>query len=882
MGEPNLSGFSLPDTYDPTKAAPAGQPKIVKFCAADGKKSVQLEQGQPVTLVWSISGKPDSLVLDGAPTPPAATATSMSVTPTKDTDYTLRVKSAAGEDTATVHVALHAPREPASPHLPLKKAAAGSGVESDGKSIMVAPPVRLLAQYDPRWGKIHVGGAINTKTNSWQNDGCSATSAAMILRWFAEDRGLCKYPSKPESQIPEDHYGQRLGEAFWPDGFQYYSKVTGVKEPAGNPDGRVGLTASGVDFPDIFDYAAYWLRHGTIPPGKSEKERVSVAHGLAYTQNGKPKEGWIPLIKKLLEYGPCIIGIGQPGGHFMVCQGIRADGAMLVVDPGAVVNTAIALGGEGKVIANWKGKQKFEPGQRMPPRTQWPKGVQGREYDEVCYFAISGQALTEMLDGLLHVHSLTFPDVKPESKVTPEADETPAAEAAPEAQAEPDPPSLQAQEAQPDKPAGTAAAPGACDKCDQLEKLIGNGVAQKIKKGSKDTACVSLLQFHLVQFGHSLGTSGPNGDGVDGDYGNLTAKALKAFFDSAGSSEGTDALSDAGAKLIVKKHKDGGTDAPRDPPAQAQQQAAAGPVSSELEVFFKYHGWIGPTYYGKANYSKNKKYDYVAYRVKDKDAWFLRGRGMVDFDGAPNAYHPDGSGMKPITVGMYPTYDVMKLDRPLETLDNGPSGMQKGPDGKEYYVQSASDPAPGYYVMATPLVRGEVKERWNPRRYADARVTPYFACPQQLLNLKKIASTVWDGFELVGDGKKCNFGDYVTAVNLKPKNYAGEKSWEAPHIKTVTINGKKLPYAHALIGDTGNKPHVGECSYALARRIHTLSGIEWADVLWIFHPGSGKGQFVIPETDAIESRGEDLFNAWGGEKQLETVLGLPELANNGS
>ncbi|HWC73531.1 MAG TPA: hypothetical protein VG454_06305, partial [Gemmatimonadales bacterium] len=195
---------------------------------------------------------------------------------------------------------------------------------------------------------------------------------------------------------------------------------------------------------------------------------------------------------------------------------------------------------------------------------------------------------------------------------------------------------------------------------------------------------------------------------------------------------------------------------------------------------------------------------------------------------------------------------------------------------------TASDPCPGFYVMHTPLRRKKY-DSWDPREYADARVIPYFAIPTQVLGQAHSDSQLpgFEGWEAVGQGHTGNMGDYVTAVNLNPRQYKSESSYPPDYLKLIEIDGKKYPIAHGLIGDAGNQPHIGECSYAFGRLLHTLDGPEWADVLWMIHPGSGKGPYFIPEPEEIQANGEKLFNDWGGKEQLAAVLRLPELSASG-
>ncbi len=322
-------------------------------------------------------------------------------------------------------------------------------------------------------------------------------------------------------------------------------------------------------------------------------------------------------------------------------------------------------------------------------------------------------------------------------------------------------------------------------------------------------------------------------------------------------------------------------------PLYVRAANATSAASTNLEVFFKYGGWIGPAYNASGNatsdekhaaWQKNKAYTYVGYRVPGKTSWFVRGRGNVDIDGAPNTYHPTNKNV--VRAGEFPTYDVMRLDRPLDSLADGPSGLQSK-DGK-LYIQTDSDPAPGYYVMATLLKRPGF-QNWDPRRYADARVIPFWAIPLQVLQQKNTPSSVdnFTGFQAVGTGHSGNTGDYVTAINLNPRQYKGEPSYPPDYLDLIEINGKKYPIGHGIVGDTGNQPHIGECSYAFAKMLHTLDGPEYADVLWMVHPGSGKGANTIPEPADIKSEGQRLFDAWGGQAQLAAVLARDELKSSG-
>lgn len=82
--------------------------------------------------------------------------------------------------------------------------------------------------------------------------------------------------------------------------------------------------------------------------------------------------------------------------------------------------------------------------------------------------------------------------------------------------------------ASPAPAAAPAAATTACAHCEVLQRLAGTS-AQRCRRGSSDREAVTALQHHLARFGYPLGAFGPNGDGVDGDYGKKTSEALAAF-----------------------------------------------------------------------------------------------------------------------------------------------------------------------------------------------------------------------------------------------------------------------------------------------------------------------------------------------------------------
>jgi hypothetical protein len=271
----------------------------------------------------------------------------------------------------------------------------------NGNDVYLDPPVRLWAQYDRRWKHERIGGPRTGNRIDWIDNGCNASTAAMILRWFAEDctAGKIPFPTKTSGNIKQDWYGLRMAEAFW---------------PSADPAGKVELTPEGrIHFRKLYSIAAHYLKTGEIE--RNDKgNAVDLSEPKAHYVTQQPSGGWLELIKEMLETGPVIVGIGAPAAHFVLAQGI-VGGALLVVDPGGVLYQAHK--GGGPHIENWKDKQGYLDGTmdqesvRMPPSSQWPGGVApGDEGDARSYHLISGQFLTDMLKKLISVTSLTYPE----------------------------------------------------------------------------------------------------------------------------------------------------------------------------------------------------------------------------------------------------------------------------------------------------------------------------------------------------------------------------------------------------------------------------------------------------------------------------------------
>lgn len=287
------------------------------------------------------------------------------------------------------------------PEVTTEASSASYVATEDGDDIYLDPPVRLLPQYDSRWARERIGGPKTGRMLDWVANGCNASTAAMILRWFAEDCRTVSipFPCKPESAIDASWYPLRMAEAFWPEA---------------DPPGKVELTPEGrIHFRKIYGVAAHYLKTGEIERREGGNV-LDAPDPAAHYVTQRPAEGWMELIRSMLTTGPVIVGIGAPAAHFVVAHGIIDDG-LLIADPGAVLYSAFH-GGKSE-IQDWSGKEGYSDGTtdsagvRMPSRTQWSNGGDiGQELDARSYHRISGQFLQDLLQRLISVTSLTYPE----------------------------------------------------------------------------------------------------------------------------------------------------------------------------------------------------------------------------------------------------------------------------------------------------------------------------------------------------------------------------------------------------------------------------------------------------------------------------------------
>jgi hypothetical protein len=206
----------------------------------------------------------------------------------------------------------------------------------------------------------------------------------------------------------------------------------------------------------------------------------------------------------------------------------------------------------------------------------------------------------------------------------------------------------------------------------------------------------------------------------------------------------------------------------------------------------------------------------VRRRRGERALYFVAGM-QIDADGAPRAYHPRGAPPG------------------LDFLANAGSpgnffGLVTDRHGNPV-VQSAHDPAPGFFVSPTSLQDPDRRVE-DPRRYVNASTIPYIVLPA-----------------LVRDKGGVRLGDFATVRNRR--------------------NGT---VSHAIFADGGPRGKIGEGSIALAKALRIPSspkhgGTVHKEVVYVVFAGSGNRR---PRTKPeIDAKGKQLLEAWGGLERLQ-------------
>lgn len=201
------------------------------------------------------------------------------------------------------------------------------------------------------------------------------------------------------------------------------------------------------------------------------------------------------------------------------------------------------------------------------------------------------------------------------------------------------------------------------------------------------------------------------------------------------------------------------------------------------------------------------------YNVESKKVFIVTSGFMIDADGAPKAYHADSK------VALDYLANAGKPGNWWAIITD-----TRKSSGKPI-VQSATDPAPGYYVSMTSLQDGSKKET-DPNRYVNSETIPYIAVPPKF-------------------SKDFRLGDIALVINK--------------------ANNKRC---FAIFADTGPGNKIGEGSIYLAQQLglqgSPKSGGTNSGIVYILLKNSGKGTVLtnnqiqeigktkITEADIIE------------------------------
>lgn len=199
---------------------------------------------------------------------------------------------------------------------------------------------------------------------------------------------------------------------------------------------------------------------------------------------------------------------------------------------------------------------------------------------------------------------------------------------------------------------------------------------------------------------------------------------------------------------------------------------------------------------------------------------FFRAGLSIDADGAPRAYHRDGRGLD----------HLANAGRPGSWW-----GLVTDARG-EPVVQTASDPAPGYFVSRTSL-EDRARAETDPHRYVDATRVPYVVLPGGAANRAWLRA------------RGVSLGDLIVVHNQR--------------------TGRT---AFAIWADVGPAAHLGEGSIALAEALgypNTSArngGGAASENLYLVLAGTSRGW--PRAVDSIAEEGRARFADWGGLDRL--------------
>ena len=215
-------------------------------------------------------------------------------------------------------------------------------------------------------------------------------------------------------------------------------------------------------------------------------------------------------------------------------------------------------------------------------------------------------------------------------------------------------------------------------------------------------------------------------------------------------------------------------------------------------------------------------------RLPGSPAFFYESGMTIDADGAPNAYHPDNSGLD----------DLSNAGTPGSW-----QGLAKDADGQPF-IQGPNDPFPGYYVSTTALA-DRSKPVNDPTRYVDASRIPFVVLP----------------------------GGLSRQLGARPGDFA------------VVFNLRNSKSSYAIFGDVGPYDRIGEGSMALAENLGIRSdarnGGARRGIVYLVFPGSGNGR---PRTiEEINAEGQRLVQDWEASiSQSTCAIQQPDRAAKGN
>jgi len=204
--------------------------------------------------------------------------------------------------------------------------------------------------------------------------------------------------------------------------------------------------------------------------------------------------------------------------------------------------------------------------------------------------------------------------------------------------------------------------------------------------------------------------------------------------------------------------------------------------------------------------------DKTVYSIESKNVFMVTSGLMIDADGSPKAYHQDNSKALDYLANAGKPGNWWALVTDNQKSNGNP------------IIQTANDPAPGYYISTTSL-QDNTKKADDPNRYVNSETVPYIVLPSKFSNDFKL-------------------GDIALVINKK--------------------NNKKC---FAIFADTGPANKIGEGSVCLAEQLgvagNPKKGGTNADIVYILIKNSGKKKVLtkeeIEETGKSKLTDEDII-----------------------